>query len=272
MNISKIMIVLDPTSEDQLAFERGLHAAKETKAAVHLFACVYESYDDDNSINQNEFKGLVLNRFHSKLNRIARLTTDEGITVTTEVEWDKDWYGAIVRAVNNNDVDLVVKSSFHHSTITRKLMPTSDWTLLRSSPCPILFVKSSTAWQNHSILAAIEPTSPDAEHDRLADEIILLSNELFHHHDTDVNFISVSQDSLEYPNQSFTLKGSEIGDQKTHVLHGNADEVIVQTAKKDQIDLLIMGTVGRAGLKGFLTGNTVEKVLDKVNCDVLVLN
>jgi nucleotide-binding universal stress UspA family protein len=37
------------------------------------------------------------------------------------------------------------------------------------------------------------------------------------------------------------------------------------------IDLLVMGTVGRGGIEGFLMGNTAERVLNAVECSVLVL-
>ena len=37
------------------------------------------------------------------------------------------------------------------------------------------------------------------------------------------------------------------------------------------IDLLVMGSVGRTGLEGFLIGNTAEAVLRRVSCSVLAL-
>jgi nucleotide-binding universal stress UspA family protein len=37
------------------------------------------------------------------------------------------------------------------------------------------------------------------------------------------------------------------------------------------IDVLVMGTVCRAGIPGFIIGNTAERVLDAVDCSVLVV-
>jgi nucleotide-binding universal stress UspA family protein len=56
-----------------------------------------------------------------------------------------------------------------------------------------------------------------------------------------------------------------------HVLQGWADEVISEFAEQHQIDLLVMGTVCRAGIPGFLIGNTAEKILHRINCSVLAL-
>ena len=38
-----------------------------------------------------------------------------------------------------------------------------------------------------------------------------------------------------------------------------------------EIDLIVMGTVGRTGISGFLIGNTAEKILNTVDCSVLTL-
>jgi nucleotide-binding universal stress UspA family protein len=37
------------------------------------------------------------------------------------------------------------------------------------------------------------------------------------------------------------------------------------------VELLVMGTVCRTGVAGFLIGNTAEGVLDQINCSVLTL-
>jgi nucleotide-binding universal stress UspA family protein len=37
------------------------------------------------------------------------------------------------------------------------------------------------------------------------------------------------------------------------------------------IDLLVMGSVCRTGIAGFLIGNTAEEVINQVDCSVLTL-
>ncbi len=50
-----------------------------------------------------------------------------------------------------------------------------------------------------------------------------------------------------------------------------ASSQIVKSVKKNNIDLLIMGTLCRAGIEGFFIGNTAEKILNEVSCSVLAL-
>jgi nucleotide-binding universal stress UspA family protein len=52
---------------------------------------------------------------------------------------------------------------------------------------------------------------------------------------------------------------------------GQPDEMIVQTAQKRQADLIVMGSHGRTGLERILLGSTVERVLNRTNCAVLVV-
>ena len=40
MTLSKIMVILDPTREQQPAFDRGLDSAHMTGARLHLYGCL----------------------------------------------------------------------------------------------------------------------------------------------------------------------------------------------------------------------------------------
>lgn len=53
---------------------------------------------------------------------------------------------------------------------------------------------------------------------------------------------------------------------------GEAYDVIRRVVKREKTDLLVMGTVCRTGIAGFLIGNTAENVLNGVDCSVLTVN
>ena len=58
---------------------------------------------------------------------------------------------------------------------------------------------------------------------------------------------------------------------RLHFLKGDAAALITDLAAKERIDLIIMGTVCRTSVAGFFIGNTVENVLQQVNCSVLTV-
>ena len=69
----------------------------------------------------------------------------------------------------------------------------------------------------------------------------------------------VGQEALEY-----------LGHNK-HLLKGPARKEIPALAKQIEADILVMGTVARTGVPGFLMGNTAETILNQIDCSVLAL-
>ncbi len=60
-------------------------------------------------------------------------------------------------------------------------------------------------------------------------------------------------------------------DENVHLLKGGAAQIIATNAKELNIDLIVMGTVGRTGVSGLLIGNTAEDVLQTTQASVLTV-
>ena len=56
-----------------------------------------------------------------------------------------------------------------------------------------------------------------------------------------------------------------------HLLKGSARKEIPALAKRLQVDCIVMGTVARTGIPGFIMGNTAETILEQIDCSVLAL-
>ena len=52
---------------------------------------------------------------------------------------------------------------------------------------------------------------------------------------------------------------------------GSPRKVIAAQAEKLQPDVLVMGTIARTGVPGFIIGNTAEDILNSVDCSVLTV-
>lgn len=55
------------------------------------------------------------------------------------------------------------------------------------------------------------------------------------------------------------------------ILRGSPAEEIIGFAERNNIDLIVMGTLGRTGIKGFLIGSVAEKVVRHSKKPVLVV-
>jgi nucleotide-binding universal stress UspA family protein len=58
---------------------------------------------------------------------------------------------------------------------------------------------------------------------------------------------------------------------QTHLVKGLPSKEIPALAKGIKASLVVMGTVARTGIPGFLMGNTAETILNQINCSVLAI-
>jgi universal stress protein E len=257
--------VLDPTLAVQPAFERALDSAEITGAALHLYLCV----SDENGEGGRE--AIVAER-RAGLESLAERARDRNIEVECEVDWNSDWRGQVVAASRRSGADLVIKHSVDHSDVDRAKRNTADWMLLRETHCPVLMIKDHTLWKDRRILAAVVDKPVDAAHTKLNDHVIAFANDFAVSYQSDAHFVAAFHD-LNHPPDAAELAGRcSVEPGNVHVVHGQTDRVIADTAKDIGADLIIIGTVGRTGIKATVVGNTSERLLDHTHCDVLVLH
>jgi len=58
---------------------------------------------------------------------------------------------------------------------------------------------------------------------------------------------------------------------RTHLLKGTARKEVPALAKRLGVDCIVMGTVARTGIRGFIMGNTAETILEQIDCSVLAI-
>jgi nucleotide-binding universal stress UspA family protein len=56
-----------------------------------------------------------------------------------------------------------------------------------------------------------------------------------------------------------------------HFVKGHPAEAIAELQSRAGVDLLVMGTVARTGIAGYVIGNTAETVLARANCSLLAI-
>jgi len=60
-------------------------------------------------------------------------------------------------------------------------------------------------------------------------------------------------------------------DPQLHVIKGDAKHIVPIIARELNVDRIIMGTVARTGIPGFLMGNTAESIVNQIDCSVLMI-
>lgn len=267
MKVDNIFVVYDPTRDEQPALERALSIIGELSAQVHVYACIYSDLDGMTDESES-VAGALAARKHLVEAAISPLL-QKGVEVSTEVEWDKDWYSAVVRAAQRNGADLVLKSSYRHSAGQRILNKTSDWTLIRQCDCPVLLVKEGDTRDVRKILAAIDIRAERGSYEKLNEQIIGLTQRIIENQGAEVHFINAHKDLSTVPDRNAIVRAVGVDSSRVHVGMGDPDDVIVDNAKSLDVDLVVIGNSARSGLAAAFKSNTAEKILDRLECDLL---
>jgi universal stress protein E len=191
--------------------------------------------------------------------------------------------------------DLIVAECHQGRRIAPLLLHVTDWELLRYSPVPVLLVKSRRPYANPVILAAVDPTHANAKPTRLDDEILAAAGALEHAFKGELHvvhsFVPVPADvqpsELVSPDATHRLEVRarahartrlekalgkvHVARDRRHLLSAHPLNAIPPLARKIRSDIVVMGAISRSGLKRLLIGNTAERIIDDLPCDVLVV-
>jgi nucleotide-binding universal stress UspA family protein len=205
----------------------------------------------------------------------------------------------IIREVVRGEHDLVVKTAEGRYGIRAALFGATGMKLLRKCPRPVWIIKPDAATDGKRVLAAINIAEDDENHRAMNRMIVELGSSLASAPAGHLDIVYCWQ----LPGESILSSGrTRIGkdeldrmldvterlhrdrlaefvrpfdlsavSHQTHLLKGDPGGIIPELAKDAGSDVLVMGTVGRSGLKGLITGNTAEKVIYQIGCSVLAL-
>lgn len=79
------------------------------------------------------------------------------------------------------------------------------------------------------------------------------------------------EDSMEYPDRAKIAAMANIPNDRIHVKNGEPEDVICATADQIDADIILIASQQRKGLRGALRGNTIEKILQRLDRDVLMI-
>lgn len=256
-------------------------------------------------VTEDEYRSQVAAQRLEELDQLLAPARNAGVDVQTRVRTGKPSI-EITRQVLEAGHDLVIKSAEAPRGIHQSLFGSIDLQLLRQCPCPV-WVNRSSSPHYRRILAAVDPGPPSlpepaGESDeplRMLNEKILQlaidvaaleESELHVVHAWDTPAESLLRTSLDVEEREIQQlleavenehrsrfdrllqsyrQSAQIDD--THVVRGPADVVIPELAAQLGVDLIVMGTVCRTGISGFLIGNTAESILNQVETSVLAI-
>jgi universal stress protein E len=288
LSVKKILVIIEPGQDSQLALDKSLRLARATSAALDLLICDHSSYLEDGFYFDPPQAAILrqehLTRNHQLLEDMATVIRQQGFTVTVDALWGNPPYRQIIHKVLASKPDLLVQSTRHHEKISRLLLSHQDWQLLRFCPCPVLLVKDRP-WPAHP--AFVVAVDPDHANDKPADLDQQLTaagqllagatqGEVFLFHSCFQPPVSglyaLRPDIDAYREKTAALLGRfGITPAKLRLDEREVVESLPAFLAETDASVLVMGAVSRSALDRFLVGSTAEKLLDIVDQDVLII-
>lgn len=297
LNLNKILAVVDFRQSEHFALPRAVELAKLFNCKLMVIANVFESYTEllslYSDVNVEVIRQDAIIQAKQQLTELTKSIPCDGIEIDYRVSWNPSLHTGLTEYINQNDFDLVIKTTRKHHILERILFTPTDWHLLRDTETNVLFVQTESWKAKSSIMGAININGDD-KHKGLNKKIIHTTSELaealncksnifnafpwpainmdrFSHlfDDKDL-FLEIKGKHEEQVNKAVEAVDSITG--KTVIGEGlEPEDGIPEIAKSTYAQIVVLGTVRRKGLEGMLIGNTAEKILEQINCEVLAI-
>lgn len=260
----KVLVIIEATHDQHLALERAVITSeiKDPGSHVHLFISV--DTEKANLAASNE----SLYRDDSWLKAITSKLDDVGANYSFEFCWSNEWQKAVLTSAQHFQPDHIFMPDPQGQK--KSLFSNQQWALLRTSVAPVTIVRSSDIKPRKKILAAVNIQKQDEpEYARLNEKILIDGQAIAKHYDADFYVINAYKDSMHFPDRQRIMKLSGLPTTRVHVEEGDPATIISQYAKQIEADTVLIGTMARQGAAAMMKGNTSEKVLNKLDIDVI---
>lgn len=299
MNIRRILVAVKNLQSRSLpAVLKAAQIARACDAEIELFHALAEPIYLDlyamSKTGADRIEEQLRIRARRKLDTIADRLRVHGIRVTVSVGWDYPVYEAIVRQALKSKADLIVAQRYGGRHTAAALMQLTDWELIKISPVPVLLVNSPRPYRHPAVLAAVDPGHRFAKSSQLDRSILsagsAISRQLrgtlhavyaydpippvgFSEAMTGPVIDALDRESKRSATARFvrTLAPYKITPARRLLLAARPIDAIAEAARRCGSAIVVMGAVSRSGLKRVLIGNTAERILDALTCDVLVM-
>jgi universal stress protein E len=296
-----LVAVKDVRGKNSPTIRKAATLARALGARLELFHAITDPLAIEAltmaGVSIQKFENDERHRYAKRLERLAEPLRRHGLKVSTSAEWDFPAHEAVIRRAGRAKADLIVAERHATRHVAPWLMRYSDWELLRQSPVPVLLVKTRKPYDSPNILAAIDPSHAFAKTSQLDDSILRLGSRIssalrgrFHVMHTYVpTLMGVAPTELNAPDATArilshagkiakagfdkalrTARLGRLAPSRRHLLTQHAVDAIPQLAGKLGCHIIVMGALSRSGLKRAVIGNTAERVLDDLPCDLLI--
>lgn len=273
---------------DRESFEEALWYAKAVGAEIRLLHILDEAMFPV-EVTKEEV-GLARDAAHARLDELARSVTADGVKVSYEVRAGLPWLETI-RSSREWKADLIVAGSRRRTSrfFANALFGSTSRRLLRKADVPVWVARDTGDPPITNVAVAVDMSLP------LTARLLELGEglrqsvgarlHLVHSLPYKKAYYSLEEGSLErrsareardaevrsVMHELRAILGDAIDHWDVRIGEGPVVADLGQVVEQRGIDLLVMGSVSRAGVPGLIVGNTAESVFARIDCPLWVI-
>lgn len=275
---------------------KAARLAKERRCGLHLVHALTFPRPDAVSLHANVKQAALEIAGHAgkQLLQLAAGPRFRGLQIHTTIFWDYPAADGLVRQVLRNRPRLLLIESQRRARLARPFLTNTDWELIRQCPCPLWLSKPANTRITGTIAAAIDPLHARAKPAGLDKRIIERALEVAgrpgrvlacHAYTlpTRPPFLDGAFDA-RMVGRELELHEARVRDAVNRladrfgipaknrlIVEGDPEAILPRVVRKYGASLIVMGAVSRGAIRRMFIGNTAERVIDLLDCDVLVV-
>lgn len=294
-----ILFVSYGISDEMDALKQALSLARNNKAALKILIICPELPNSHEGYKMS-YETFLKERMEQSIRttKTALKINEIELKISIEIDCGTLPVVRVIRHVLRSTHDLVIKEA--EPKQGGKGFEALDMALLRQCPCPLWLCRPiSHSRDNINVAVAIDPENEEQVGRDLALRLLQISRSLADSCSGELTIIScwryqyedylrdriyikiskkelnkiVSQTQAEHFFALETLIKEANISSRYQIQHvkGHPGQMIQPIIEEKNIDVLVMGTVARTGIPGFIIGNTAESVVQQLSCSLLAL-
>lgn len=288
--------------DDIEGLKQGLSLARNNRATL-TYLLVFPQLPGSHAVYQEKYRQFMGEQVESAIRgaRAALNIAESEVEVRVELEsGDEPPAVRIIRHQLRNGHDLVIKEAEPKEDGSGRGFTSLDMTLLRKCPCPVWLARPiARSRKDIRVAVAVNPGNRETAERDLSIRLLQLARSLADTCSGELDILSCwdfeferylrGNTRVEVPEETMrntvqtaqashqtelnqVIEASGIGGSfEVQRLRGRAEKMIPFFVKSRDIDILVMGTVARTGILGYLMGNTAENIMGELECALLAL-
>lgn len=258
-----LLIVIDPSQSNHPALERALLLANHSlgDAAVKMVFLVTPFQQplqmSPTTLCTSEW---LKENIHDRL-------VDTKVEYSVIMGWGKSSNDIIIKTGEELGATLTIAPYYDQST--GRIFSDEKWKLVREATNPILITSRSHSEYSHRLLCAVK--YQDSDYHERNERIIDVATKFSKLFGLELHAVNAYSDSMEFPDRAKIASTSGISNENIHIKLGEPHDVICDVAQDIQADLTVIASHQAKGLKGALRGNMIEKIIQRLDRDILMI-